>query len=57
MMSCRGAKLPTMPNLIKPKGRNFQERATLIKYDKKSARFSSEAMLAVDNDSPCYPCS
>ena len=34
-MSCRGAKLPTMPNFIKLEGSNFQERATLLRYDQK----------------------
>ena len=39
MMSCRGAKLPKMPNLIKFKGSNFQERATVMWYDQKVPDF------------------
>ena len=35
MMSCRGAKLPKMPDFIKLKGSNFQERATLMWGDQK----------------------
>ena len=41
MMSCRVAKLPTKPNLIKLEGNNFQERATLKKYDKKVPDFQA----------------